>query len=69
MERLAPLGLRSLTAAPPSLEELFLRHYEGSGSVEGADDGAAAGSAGAVGSAGPAGPAASAGTRNEEAAS
>lgn len=57
MERLASLGLRSLTAAPPSLEELFLRHYEGVGS---ADDGAAAGSTG---------PAGSAGARNEETAS
>ena len=28
MEHLAALGLRSLTAAPPGLEELFLRHYE-----------------------------------------
>ena len=26
---LASLGVRSLTAAPPSLEELFLRHYSG----------------------------------------
>ncbi|GAB2470113.1 ABC transporter ATP-binding protein [Promicromonospora xylanilytica] len=27
MSELAALGLRSLTAAPPSLEELFMRHY------------------------------------------
>ena len=27
MSALASLGVRSLTAAPPSLEELFLRHY------------------------------------------
>ena len=24
---LAPLGVRSLTSTPPTLEELFLRHY------------------------------------------
>ena len=34
MEHLAALGLRSLTAAPPSLEELFLRHYEDAGSAD-----------------------------------
>ena len=28
MAALAPLGVRSLTSAPPTLEELFLRHYE-----------------------------------------
>ena len=27
MRALGTLGVRSLTAAPPSLEELFLRHY------------------------------------------
>src|SRR3712207_6010954 len=27
VEALAPLGVRSLTAHPPTLEELFLRHY------------------------------------------
>ncbi|GLH99705.1 ABC transporter ATP-binding protein [Phytohabitans aurantiacus] len=27
MRRLAPLGVRSLTSTPPTLEELFLRHY------------------------------------------
>ena len=27
MRRLAPLGIRSLTSRPPTLEELFLRHY------------------------------------------
>lgn len=74
MERLAPLGLRSLTAAPPSLEELFLRHYEGAGCVEGVDDGAAAGSAGAARPACPTGPAAPAlpadpAAQDEEAAS
>ncbi|MCA2218737.1 ABC transporter ATP-binding protein [Jidongwangia harbinensis] len=27
VRRLAPLGVRSLTSTPPTLEELFLRHY------------------------------------------
>jgi ABC-2 type transport system ATP-binding protein len=27
VQRLAPLGVRSLTSTPPTLEELFLRHY------------------------------------------
>lgn len=27
METLAPLGIQSIAAAPPSLEELFMRHY------------------------------------------
>lgn len=27
MRRLAPLGVRSLTSTPPTLEEMFLRHY------------------------------------------
>ena len=27
MRRLAPLGVRSMTSNPPTLEELFLRHY------------------------------------------
>jgi ABC-2 type transport system ATP-binding protein len=27
LRRLAPLGVRSLTSTPPTLEELFLRHY------------------------------------------
>jgi ABC-2 type transport system ATP-binding protein len=31
MARLAPLGIRSLTCTPPTLEELFLRHYDQSG--------------------------------------
>ena len=34
MEHLAALGLRSLTASPPSLEELFLRHYGDAGSAD-----------------------------------
>lgn len=34
LERLAALGLRSLTASPPSLEELFLRHYGDAGSAD-----------------------------------
>ncbi|MFP5347950.1 MAG: ATP-binding cassette domain-containing protein [Actinomycetes bacterium] len=28
LQYLAPLGIRSLTSQPPTLEELFLRHYE-----------------------------------------
>lgn len=28
MARLAPLGIRSLTSTPPTLEELFMRHYD-----------------------------------------
>ncbi|WP_366181495.1 ABC transporter ATP-binding protein [Actinomyces timonensis] len=31
MERLAALGLRSISAAPPSLEEIFLHHYSADG--------------------------------------
>ncbi len=27
MEVLLPLGIKSLTVEPPSLEELFMRHY------------------------------------------
>lgn len=27
IQRLAPLGVRSLTSTPPTLEEMFLRHY------------------------------------------
>jgi len=27
MRRLVPLGVRSLTSTPPTLEEMFLRHY------------------------------------------
>lgn len=30
LARLAPLGIRSLASSPPTLEELFLRHYGGS---------------------------------------
>ncbi|MEI2778038.1 MAG: ABC transporter ATP-binding protein [Tetrasphaera sp.] len=29
LARLAPQGVRSFTATPPTLEELFLRHYDG----------------------------------------
>lgn len=54
MRSLAGLGPRSLVSSPPSLEELFLRHY-GAGGPAGADSGrtgsAGAGSVGA-GSAG-----------------
>jgi ABC-2 type transport system ATP-binding protein len=28
VRRLAPLGVRSMTSSPPTLEELFLRHYD-----------------------------------------
>jgi ABC-2 type transport system ATP-binding protein len=28
LERLTALGVRSLVSQPPSLEELFMRHYE-----------------------------------------
>ena len=31
LSRLAPLGVRSLTSTPPTLEELFLRHYDRTG--------------------------------------
>ena len=31
LARLAPLGVRALTSTPPTLEELFLRHYDQSG--------------------------------------
>ena len=27
MKALAPMGIKSLTAEPPTLEELFIRHY------------------------------------------
>jgi ABC-2 type transport system ATP-binding protein len=27
MQRLAPMGIKSLVAEPPTLEELFIRHY------------------------------------------
>jgi len=27
MKALAPMGIKSLIAEPPTLEELFLRHY------------------------------------------
>ncbi|HSP60789.1 MAG TPA: ABC transporter ATP-binding protein [Ornithinimicrobium sp.] len=31
LARLVPLGVRSLRSSPPTLEQLFLRHYDGSG--------------------------------------
>jgi ABC-2 type transport system ATP-binding protein len=34
VRRLAPLGVRSLTSTPPTLEEMFLRHYGENGSSE-----------------------------------
>jgi ABC-2 type transport system ATP-binding protein len=34
VRRLAPLGVRSLTSTPPTLEELFLRHYGDDVTVE-----------------------------------
>jgi ABC-2 type transport system ATP-binding protein len=47
MSRLTALGLHSLTAAPPSLEELFMRHYGdvlpgAESAADGADDTASA---------------------------
>jgi ABC-2 type transport system ATP-binding protein len=33
MRRLAPLGVRSLTSTPPTLEEMFLRHYGDEGTA------------------------------------
>ncbi|MGO9080616.1 MAG: ATP-binding cassette domain-containing protein, partial [Streptosporangiaceae bacterium] len=44
LRRLTAVGVRSLTSQPPTLEELFLRHYSGDGAA-----GAAAGPAGAAG--------------------
>jgi polyether ionophore transport system ATP-binding protein len=35
VRRLAPLGVRSLTSSPPTLEELFLRHYGDREAAEG----------------------------------
>ncbi len=44
--RLTSIGVRGITAAPPTLEELFLRHYrDDAGGDDAARDGAAAGSA------------------------
>ena len=39
VRRLAPLGVRSLTSTPPTLEEMFLRHYgdEAAGGEAGGD--------------------------------
>ena len=31
MRAITPLGVRSLVSRPPTLEELFLRHYDGTG--------------------------------------
>ena len=36
LSRLVPLGVRSLTSHPPTLEELFLRHYDDRARAEGA---------------------------------
>jgi len=37
MNALAPMGIKSLMAEPPTLEELFMRHYgdklEGKGTI------------------------------------
>ena len=46
MRRLAPLGVRSMTSTPPTLEELFLRHY-GDDQAAGRKDEQAAGNAAA----------------------
>ncbi|HEX6419373.1 MAG TPA: ABC transporter ATP-binding protein [Acidimicrobiales bacterium] len=40
MRRLASLGIRSLTSQPPTLEELFLRHYGDELATVGGDGGA-----------------------------
>jgi polyether ionophore transport system ATP-binding protein len=34
LRRLTSLGVRSLVSRPPTLEELFLRHYQAGGHVE-----------------------------------
>ncbi|MDT3399755.1 ABC transporter ATP-binding protein [Streptomyces sp. B1866] len=36
LKHLADVGVRSLTSAPPTLEELFLRHYQGESEARGA---------------------------------
>ena len=36
MEALVPFGIQSITVSPPSLEDLFMRHYEMSGGKGGA---------------------------------
>ncbi|MXP22307.1 ATP-binding cassette domain-containing protein [Gordonia sp. HNM0687] len=47
MRALAALGVRSLTSAPPTLEDIFLHHYDGSGAGSGA--GSAANASGDLG--------------------
>ena len=37
--RLSAAGIRSLTSQPPTLEELFLRHYQTDGAASLAGDG------------------------------
>jgi ABC-2 type transport system ATP-binding protein len=36
LRRLADAGVRNLVSQPPTLEELFLRHYDRAGSANGA---------------------------------
>ncbi|NUU24904.1 MAG: ABC transporter ATP-binding protein [Streptomycetaceae bacterium] len=38
LEALGRSGIRSLTSSPPTLEELFLRHYEDDAAAEGAEE-------------------------------
>ncbi len=44
LKRLTAVGVRGLTSQPPTLEELFLRHYSGDDAVDeaGSDPGAPA---------------------------
>jgi ABC-2 type transport system ATP-binding protein len=35
LRRLSAAGIRSLTSQPPTLEQLFLRHYAGDGAASG----------------------------------
>jgi ABC-2 type transport system ATP-binding protein len=52
LQALSSAGLRTLTSQPPTLEDLFLRHY-GATTGDSAGTGATAGARDAVGSAGP----------------
>ncbi len=56
LRALTAVGVRSLTSQPPTLEELFLRHYADDGGAGEADDGSDAGDVGAGGDAGAAEP-------------
>jgi ABC-2 type transport system ATP-binding protein len=56
LRALTSVGVRSLTSQPPTLEELFLRHYADDDGAGEADDGSDAGDVGAGGDAGAAEP-------------